>query len=137
MEVSEQLLCLYSAEIDERDGSYIIEVPKREITLGEIDPDGVYRVGLVESRSITQRSQSSQDETPSSEGPPVAEGNQRTVKIEGLGDQGDGIARVERGFVIIVPGTEKGDVVDVEIGNVRDNVAFGEVINHESSNKEP
>ena len=61
-------------------------------------------------------------------GPPVQSGEIREVEIETLGDQGDGIARVERGYVIIVPGTEKGDQVRIEITTVRDNVAFGDVL---------
>ncbi|MFC6906734.1 TRAM domain-containing protein [Halalkalicoccus tibetensis] len=38
--------------------------------------------------------------------PPVTEGNHRTVEIETIGEQGDGIARVERGYVVIVPDTD-------------------------------
>jgi len=60
--------------------------------------------------------------------PPVEEGEQRTVEIEDLGDQGDGLARVERGFVVIVPDTEQGERVTVEITDVRENVAFAEVV---------
>ena len=49
------------------------------------------------------------------------------MDIEGLGDQGYGIARVERGYVIIVPDTEKGERVTVEIAEVKENVGFAEV----------
>jgi len=60
--------------------------------------------------------------------PSVEEGEQRTVEIEDIGDQGDGITRVERGFVVIVPDTEQGERVTVEITDVRENVAFAEVV---------
>jgi predicted RNA-binding protein with TRAM domain len=43
-------------------------------------------------------------------------------------EQGDGIARVERGYVIIVPDTELNDRVTVKITEVRENLAFGEVV---------
>jgi len=44
---------------------------------------------------------------PEPQKPPVTEGEQRTVEIEDIGDQGDGITRVERGFVVIVSDTEQ------------------------------
>ena len=60
------------------------------------------------------------------------------MTIESVGDQGDGIAKVERGYVVIVPGARPGDEVEVEIQNARENVAFGEVIETTSpaANKE-
>jgi len=49
------------------------------------------------------------------------------VTIESLGDQGDGIAKIDRGYVVIVPGTRPDDEVTVEIENARENVAFARV----------
>jgi len=60
--------------------------------------------------------------------PPVEESEQRDVKIENLGDQGDGIAKVEHGYVVIVPEMSVGDRVTVEIQQVRENVAFADVV---------
>jgi predicted RNA-binding protein with TRAM domain len=75
-------------------------------------------------------------ETPTSAGrgrrPPVERGEVRSVTIDTLGDQGDGLARVERGFVVIVPGTQPGDRVDVEITDVRETVAFAEPVSDAS-----
>jgi predicted RNA-binding protein with TRAM domain len=48
--------------------------------------------------------------------------------IEDIGEQGDGITRVERGFVVIVPDTKASERVTVEITNVQQNVAFAEVV---------
>jgi predicted RNA-binding protein with TRAM domain len=45
-----------------------------------------------------------------------------------IGDQGDGITRVERGFVVIVPDTKETERVTIEITDVRENVAFAEVV---------
>jgi predicted RNA-binding protein with TRAM domain len=64
--------------------------------------------------------------------PPVEQGDVRSVTIDTLGDQGDGLARVERGFVVIVPGTQPGDRVDVEITDVRQTVAFAEPVSDAS-----
>jgi predicted RNA-binding protein with TRAM domain len=58
----------------------------------------------------------------------VDEGETREVEIEDIGEQGDGITRVERGFVVIVPDTEQGERATVEITDVRENVAFAEVV---------
>jgi len=75
------------------------------------------------SKSDTQPADESAPPTP-----PVEEGEQRTVEIESLGDQGDGITRVDQGFVVIVPDTERGERVTVEITDVKETVAFAEVL---------
>jgi len=59
--------------------------------------------------------------------PPVKKGEHYKVRIEALGKGGDGIARV-RGFVIFVPNTNVGDEVEIEIKNVKERFAFGEVV---------
>ena len=58
---------------------------------------------------------------------PVKEGDTYEVEIEGIGEKGDGIARVN-GYVIIVPNVQKGDQVKVKVNAVRGKVSFGEVI---------
>lgn len=67
---------------------------------------------------------------------PVKEGEVVDVKIDSVGDKGDGIARVE-GFVVIVPGTNKGDEVKVKINKVLRNVGFGEVVGKIEKKKKP
>jgi predicted RNA-binding protein with TRAM domain len=54
-------------------------------------------------------------------------GDTHTVKIEGKGKGGDGIARVQ-GFVIFVPGVNVGDEVKVRITAVRRRFAIAEVV---------
>ena len=56
----------------------------------------------------------------------------REVTIETIGDQGDGIAKVERGYVVIVPEAEPGDEVTVEITQARENLAFAQVRDEET-----
>lgn len=136
MEISEQLRCLFSATVEERDGSSVVEVPEQEIRLGDIRAGETYRVALLPSPSPSPSPSSDKtgdtEDTPEAERglpePPVEEGEQRTVEIEDIGDQGDGISRVERGFVVIVPDTEQGERATVEITDVRENVAFAEVV---------
>lgn len=141
MASSDGLLCLFSERVERRDGSYVVEVPEREVRLGEIAEDGTYRVALLSTRSgsndteaetedretVDDESEAGGGEKENWDAPPVEEGEVRTVEIEGMGDQGDGIARIERGFVVIVPETEEGERVEVDIETVRPNVAFAEV----------
>ena len=58
---------------------------------------------------------------------PLEEGETHHVEIEEMGEEGDGIAYVE-GFVLVVPETEITDAVDVEVRDVRDSYAIGEVV---------
>lgn len=130
MELSDQLRCLFSATVEQRDDSYVITVPDREVQLGEIDPSETYRVVVLPS--LSDDSSDSTETPPQHEQgppePPVEKGEQRIVEIENLGDQGDGITRVERGFVVIVPDTDPGERVTVEITDVRETVAFADVV---------
>lgn len=123
----ENLLCLFSGRLEDRVGSFVIEVPEREVDLGTVEPGETYRVALVSNggQSTTDTSPdapSRQAETP------VDEGDVVDVEIEDLGDQGDGIARVGPGYVVIVPETSPGERVSVEITEARDTVAFAEVV---------
>ncbi|AIU70104.1 deoxyribonuclease [Thermococcus eurythermalis] len=60
-------------------------------------------------------------------GSPVKRGERYKVRIETLGKDGDGIARI-KGFVVFVPNTEVGEEVQIEIKNVKERFAFGEVV---------
>jgi len=63
--------------------------------------------------------------------PPVREGELYDVRIESLGREGDGIAKVEN-FVVIVPNTQVGDNIKIRVTKVSRRVAFGEVIKGEA-----
>ena len=131
MEISDKLLCLFNADVRDEDDRYVVEIPKREVETGTIDPGETYRVALI-SRAGESASESSDSGGPTSEPqPPVEPGELRYVEIEDIGKQGDGIARVERGYVIIVPDTEVGDRVKIEVTEVKSNFAVGEVIEEE------
>lgn len=126
MEISNKLLCLFSAEVSDDGETYTIEIPRREVDTGSVSPDEQYRIALIspESDSSTAVEQDVSGEPQ----PPVEPGEIRYVEIEDLGKQGDGIARVERGYVIIVPDTEVGERVKIEISEVKSNFAVGEAI---------
>lgn len=61
---------------------------------------------------------------------PVEEGEQFTVEIEDLDDDGDGVVRVE-GFTLYVPEGEVGERVTVRIDTVHDEFASASVIEDE------
>ena len=131
MEISDKLLCLFNADVRDEDDRYVVEVPKREVETGSIDPGETYRVALI-SRAAESTSDPAESDEPTSEPqPPVEPGELRYVEIEDIGKQGDGIARVERGYVIIVPDTQVGDRVKIEVTEVKSNFAVGEVIEEE------
>ncbi|WP_254762913.1 TRAM domain-containing protein [Natrinema marinum] len=132
MEISDKLLCLFSTDVSEEEDRYVIEVPRQEVETGDIDPGEVYRVALIsrdETASDDETAAASQPATaPSEPQPPVDVGETRYVEIEDIGKQGDGIARVERGYVIIVPGADVGERVKIEVTEVKSNFAVGEII---------
>ena len=126
MELSDDLLCLFNAEVERPEDDFVVAVPDREVETGAVDPGEVYRVALMaRSREDDSPDAPSQPDRPQ---PPVEEGEVRYVEIEDLGKQGDGIARVERGYVMIVPGGEVGERVKIEITEVKSNFAVGEIV---------
>ena len=126
---------------------YRIEVPRSELEEGTITAGETYRVAIVsgtprsddaETRQQSDGASSSPEsdsDGPTQQSPPVEPGDIREVTIESLGDQGDGIAKIDHGYVVIVPETRPDDEVTVEIENARENVAFARVRddNHESN----
>lgn len=58
---------------------------------------------------------------------PVEEGKEYEVKIEDVGREGDGLARIEN-FVVFVAGTKVGDQVKIRITKVLRRMAIGEVV---------
>jgi len=58
---------------------------------------------------------------------PVSVDQEFDVKIEAVGEKGDGIARVQ-GFVLFVPGVKEGDNVRIRVTKVLQKVGFAEVV---------
>jgi predicted RNA-binding protein with TRAM domain len=150
VEITDSLACLFTGEVEERDGDHVVAVPSSEIEHGSVAPDETYRVALIKRDGGGEAAASTESQTNGSAdrdvagngkggsrarsaadeatGPPVSEGDIREVTIETLGDKGDGIAKIERGYVVIVPDSEPGDEPTVEITSVRENVSFADVI---------
>ena len=59
--------------------------------------------------------------------PPVSAGEEINVRIESVGEKGDGVAK-KQGFVIFVPRAEKDQELRIKITKVLKNVAFSEVL---------
>ena len=136
VEIPSSLRSLFSAPIEEEDGTYVIEVPSSEVDHEALSANETYRVAILESTTPTassmqqepQQSPSRETEGGSPSEPPVDEDEVRDVTVETVGDQGDGIAKVERGYVVIVPGAQPGDEPTVEIEQVQENVAFASIV---------
>jgi len=148
VEITDSLACLFTGEVEERDGDYVVAIPRSEIEHETVAPDETYRVALIQrdegdadagadspAGASTERdvvgngAGGSAAQSPgNASGPPVSEGDVREVTIETLGDKGDGIAKIERGYVVIVPDSEPGDQPTVRITSVRENVSFADVI---------
>jgi predicted RNA-binding protein with TRAM domain len=58
---------------------------------------------------------------------PVKVGAEIDVRIEGVGEKGDGIAKVQ-GFVLFIPGVRAGDEVRIRVTRVLAKVGFAEVL---------
>jgi predicted RNA-binding protein with TRAM domain len=67
---------------------------------------------------------------------PVKVGDELDVKIEAVGEKGDGIAKKE-GFVLFVPNTKEGQEVKIKVTKVLRKVGFAEVVGEgQSSSKQ-
>ena len=65
---------------------------------------------------------------------PVKVGDELDVKIEAVGEKGDGIAKKD-GFVLFVPSTKQGDQVRIKVTRVLQKVGFAEVVGERSSDE--
>ena len=63
---------------------------------------------------------------------PVKVGDELDVKIEAVGEKGDGIAKKE-GFVLFVPNAKEGQEVRIRVTRVLRNVGFAEVVGEAGS----
>lgn len=124
------LLSYFTAKIYEEDEKYVIEVPKHEVQQGSLDLDSPHKVAIFGS----EEEQAAQSTTPSHEeltpgpSPPVREGEELTVDVVDEGSEGDGIARINEGYVIIIPEGTVGDSLEIEITAVKEQFAIGEQI---------
>jgi predicted RNA-binding protein with TRAM domain len=136
VEIPDSLRSVFTATVRERDGDHVLEIPPGEIAHDALSPGESYRVAVLdapetpdrEGRDVRSGDGARRTGRRSAPEPPVEEGEIRAVTIETVGDHGDGIAKVDRGYVVIVPGARPGDEPTVEIDQVRQNVAFATVV---------
>ena len=136
VEIPDSLRSVFSATVQEQDGTYVLEVPSGELEHEAITRGETYRVAVLDAPSTTSQSPEPAERADETQrngqrgppAPPVEEGEIREVTIETVGDQGDGIAKVERGYVVIVPETQPGEQPTIRIDDVRQNVAFASVV---------
>jgi predicted RNA-binding protein with TRAM domain len=146
VEIPDRLECLFSASVEQRGDSYRIEVPRSEFEQGTVSTDETYRVAILPKtpqNGPTDTHHRDDSASPAdsmadgSQTPPVAEGDVREVTVETMGNQGDGIAKIDRGYVVIVPGTRPDDEVTIEIEQARENVAFARVRDDDPAPEDP
>jgi predicted RNA-binding protein with TRAM domain len=134
---TQELLCLFSGKIRrDSNGDFVVTIPSSEINHGTIQPGNAHRIGIfdevsAEPGALQGRSRDPEGPTaqqPPTGEPPVEEGEELTVKIEGKGEEGDGVAKVPPGYVIMVPETEVGEEVKIQVTATRENVGFGTVV---------
>jgi 23S rRNA (uridine2552-2'-O)-methyltransferase len=56
---------------------------------------------------------------------PVREGQRHEVEIVDVGDEGDGIAKIEE-FTLFVPGATEGETIEVEVTDLKPRYGFAE-----------
>ena len=66
---------------------------------------------------------------------PVKVGEELDVKIEAVGEKGDGIAK-KNGFVLFIPGVKEGQEVRIKVTKVLRKVGFAEVVGQGSAPSE-
>ena len=66
---------------------------------------------------------------------PIKVGDEFEVKIEGVGEKGDGIAKKD-GFVVFVPNVKEGETVKVKVTRVLRKFGFAEKVGQGSSSED-
>ncbi len=67
---------------------------------------------------------------------PVRVGEELDVKIEAVGEKGDGIAK-KNGFVLFIPGVKEGQELHIRVTKVLRKVGFAEVVGSKSAEASP
>ena len=127
MPIVDDIHCLFTAEVENQYGSYLIEIPENEIEHGAISPGETFKVALLGRLDQGENNTNDRGRARARDGPPVEKGDVVDVKIDDIGEQGDGIARIGPGYIVFVPNTEIGDQVTIEITQAQDSFGFGEL----------
>jgi len=126
---------LFTEEIEEDGDDFIVQLPQSAMETGTLTDGTTVRVGVFDARPATGAGTPSAVESAPDEGPqpPVESGDLVKVHIESIGEQGDGVATVAGGYVVMVPDTEVGDELVVEITNATPSTGFAVPFDQRSS----
>lgn len=110
---------MFTADGEETRDTYRVTVRQREV--GTRPADSTYKMAVLSCDGGTDDAEETipAQPTEATPQPPVAEGETRAVEIEDVSDQEDGVARVDRGFVVIVPDTEVSEQPRIRIQRCR------------------
>lgn len=129
VDIPSSLRAVVSGQVTERNGDYVIELPASEVRYDGINVGETYRIAIHERAGREQpRASGANSRAPT---PPVSEGDIVDVTVEAVGDEGDGIAKVDRGYVLIVPGGRPGDELSVRVERVHENVGFANIVSQD------
>lgn len=138
MKIDDGLLTLFHGQVTTSEDTYRIQIPESEVESGALTEDDIYRVAMLQvgeeagssTNSIKERQPKDNEITETQEPrPPVSEGEHRSVHIESEGEEGDGVAFIDTGYAVFVPGVQVGEDIEVRIETVHDRYAFAEPVN--------
>lgn len=123
---SSDLVAVANTRLEEGSDSVTVELPKRVVQNTSLRDGHIVQVAVHNPPADLLPTRVG---GPTGDGPPVNSGDEYTVTIDTVGDQGDGIAKVEGGFVLIIPDADPHEQVTVEVTNVYDSHAEATVTN--------
>ncbi len=132
VEIPDSLRSVFTASVEADDDRHVISVPKNAVERESLAVAEPYQFAIFPTTEMADGDEESwryPSEAPMRQAaPPVQDGEILDVTIETLGDQGDGIAKVDRGYVLIVPDGKPGEKLRVEVEDVKQNVAFANIV---------
>ena len=145
MPIDDSLISMFHSTL--RTGSSrdetLVEVPDSEVKTGPLVEGETYRVAVLgpvedtnnENLSGEASGSISNEDLSTDSKYPVAEGERVEVVIEDIGDEGDGIAKVD-GYAVIVPGADLNEELLVEINHTSSTHAFASVVGAHHTNSD-
>jgi len=133
MDISDQLTCLFTADVEEQDQSYVVEVPKQEVDVGYVDPTEDYHVAVLSRNRARPHSQLPYRPVTIPHNNQISINHQSALARPGSSrSQNWAIRRRAHTCRAWIRGnnseTEVGERVRIRIETVHETVAFGEVV---------
>ena len=148
----QNMACLLTAELKDvsddnsYEGDYVFEIPKNEVENGDLTVGKSYKVGVYNRENNNETATQTRRETRNKRGKRenkkssgrndldgdeigLEVGDVHTIRVDNIGDEGDGIGYYKDNFVVIMKGAD--DVSEeyrVKIKRVKENYAIGDAI---------